>query len=423
MKSFAKKILIFVSALLCVGAMLVLLYACGGQTASISSVCDHNYRTTTVAATCTATGYTLHTCTKCGDSYKDDEVVALGHSVKSEWKTNSTQHWHECENGCGELLELENHDWDDGVIEIANSCESNGKIVFTCKTCGFSRADVLPATGHNIQGGWVTSDSNTHWRVCANGNHKVDEALHNWDSGHIEKAPTCEEEGSIVYTCMICGKSTRRTLSKTAHNKSKEWDFDESEHWRDCLVCGDEFDRGSHVFSTSYVTKQPTCFEAGTRVSICSICGNYIKTEIPPLGHKPATKWSYDNKEHWHKCENGCGEKFAVAEHTFGDWEEYLDPTCTTKGLKKRVCSVCGKAEYESIDATGHDIDTEHFEYDADKHWHECKNCDGKFDSEEHALTIKEIVAPTATERGYTIYLCEECGYEVKGDFTDPLGE
>ncbi len=39
----------------------------------------HSYGETVVAPTCTANGYTKHTCGVCGDSYNTDEVDALGH--------------------------------------------------------------------------------------------------------------------------------------------------------------------------------------------------------------------------------------------------------------------------------------------------------------------------------------------------------
>ena len=39
----------------------------------------HSYTAKTVAATCTAGGYTLHTCS-CGKNYKDAQTAALGHS-------------------------------------------------------------------------------------------------------------------------------------------------------------------------------------------------------------------------------------------------------------------------------------------------------------------------------------------------------
>lgn len=41
--------------------------------------CEHDYASVTTDPTCTQKGYTTYTCNKCGDSYKDDYVNALGH--------------------------------------------------------------------------------------------------------------------------------------------------------------------------------------------------------------------------------------------------------------------------------------------------------------------------------------------------------
>ena len=84
---------------------------------------------------------------------------------------------------------------------------------------------------------------------------------------------------------------------------------------------------------------------------------------------------------------------------------------------------MCGRAEFSTVDANGHRIDLDHWHADESGHWHECENCDGKFNFEKHTLTVKETVAPTQTEQGYTVYVCDVCGEKVKGDFTDPLGE
>lgn len=39
----------------------------------------HEYKVTTVAPTCTEAGYDLHTCRRCGNTKKDNEITALGH--------------------------------------------------------------------------------------------------------------------------------------------------------------------------------------------------------------------------------------------------------------------------------------------------------------------------------------------------------
>ena len=44
--------------------------------------CEHDYETVVTAPTCTEAGFTTYTCSKCGDSYKGDDVAALGHDFK-----------------------------------------------------------------------------------------------------------------------------------------------------------------------------------------------------------------------------------------------------------------------------------------------------------------------------------------------------
>ena len=45
--------------------------------------CQHDYEATQlVAATCTEQGYTVYTCSNCGDSYTDNFVAANGHTFQ-----------------------------------------------------------------------------------------------------------------------------------------------------------------------------------------------------------------------------------------------------------------------------------------------------------------------------------------------------
>ena len=66
--------------------------------------CEHSYTHTVKAPTCTETGYTTHTCEKCGHSYKDSETAAIGHSYISVVTppTTTAQGYttHTCQN-CG----------------------------------------------------------------------------------------------------------------------------------------------------------------------------------------------------------------------------------------------------------------------------------------------------------------------------------
>lgn len=80
--------------------------------AVIVKALGHDYTAEATAATCTAMGYSVFTCSRCGDSYKGDNTEATGHSP-SDWiidtepttRAGGIRH-KECLN-CGEKLETE----------------------------------------------------------------------------------------------------------------------------------------------------------------------------------------------------------------------------------------------------------------------------------------------------------------------------
>lgn len=79
--------------------------------------CKHSYKDTVVAPTCTQEGYTVHTCSICGHTYRSDPVPAAGHSFV-------------------------------GKVETSAACTENGMERFVCSNCGESYTREIPATGH-----------------------------------------------------------------------------------------------------------------------------------------------------------------------------------------------------------------------------------------------------------------------------------
>ena len=77
---------------------------------------EHSYKAVVTAPTCTAKGYTTHTCA-CGDSYVDTYVDALGHA------------------------------WDNGKVTKEPTETETGVKTFTCTRCGETKTETIPATG------------------------------------------------------------------------------------------------------------------------------------------------------------------------------------------------------------------------------------------------------------------------------------
>lgn len=63
----------------------VFIISCFSLVAFAADECTHSYSTVQVAPSCADQGYTLHTCSKCGDYYKDTFVPALGHNYSGSW--------------------------------------------------------------------------------------------------------------------------------------------------------------------------------------------------------------------------------------------------------------------------------------------------------------------------------------------------
>ena len=65
------------------GEMTYTCTVCSAKRVEAVPATGHNYKATVTAPTCTAKGYTTHSCAACGSSYTDSYTNALGHSYKN----------------------------------------------------------------------------------------------------------------------------------------------------------------------------------------------------------------------------------------------------------------------------------------------------------------------------------------------------
>jgi hypothetical protein len=66
----------------------------------------------------------------------------------------------------------------------------------------------------------------------------------------------------LIALCLECG----RTGGKSAH--SLAWDYNYSQHWKECATCGYTQNRGSHTYT-----------ECGPGLYCCTSC-SYV-TDVP----------------------------------------------------------------------------------------------------------------------------------------------
>lgn len=119
----------------------------------------HNYVETVVAPTCESNGYTLHSCTRCKNSYRTNEKAKLPHK-ESDWIISEPA---TCVDSGKEIIECEvchtitnereiealGHD----IIKheaLEATCENIGHYAYqTCSRCDYTTYEEIPALGHD----------------------------------------------------------------------------------------------------------------------------------------------------------------------------------------------------------------------------------------------------------------------------------
>ena len=418
------------------GTDLLLLYAADGETvlaaytvrvteaAEDSGTHTHRYTETVTDPTCETEGYTTHTCSVCGHSYRDTPTPALGHDWGEPFASEifADGYGRVCAR-CGARDESPacDHAVTEAVRTAEPTCTAAGEMTYTCTLCGASWTAPLPMLAHTYEEKTVAptceKEGYTVHTCTACGKRYTDGYLP--AAGHrylsAVTAPTCTEGGYTTHTCSVCGHSYTSDLQAPLGHLAGEPKLTReasctvpAEYTVYCTRCGVELDRyeddgafADHIEDGGTVTAEPTCTEAGKRTYRCLRCGTWLRDEtVPPLPHTyesvvtapTCTEGGYTT----HTC-TVCGDSYTDSEtdpagHNFaGGWQTVTEADCETGGKEKRVCLTCGHTETRSTAPAGH-------RYEA------------------------KVTAPTCTEGGYTTHTCTACGDSYTDGYTDPTG-
>jgi len=395
--------------------------ACGETVkADFVPATGHSYEESVVAPTCEKDGYTNHVCSVCGDSYRDNYVDAAGHqytlTVTAPTCTAAGYTTHLC-SVCGHsyvdsIVPATGHSYEDTVT--APTCTAAGYTTHTCSVCGDSYIDtIVPATGHDYV--WqitrvpTCTAEGVKTFTCSHCGDSYDVALAKADHTYeaVVTAPTCTNAGYTTHTCSVCGDSyVDSIVPATGHSYEAVVTAPTCDKMGyttyTCSVCGDSYvgsytDALEHTY-TAVVTKEPTCTEEGVKTFTCSECGKSYTEAIPTVAHRY--------------------EAVVTA------------PTCDKMGYTTYTCSACGDsyvADY--VDAVGHDCETETVPATCLGYGfvrESCKHCDYSVITEITAPLGHDyqavVTAPTLDEGGYTTHTCSRCGDSYVDSETPALG-
>ncbi len=179
--------------------------------------------TTKTAATCTAEGKQLRTCSDCG-AMDEQSIAATGHS------------------------------WGSWTTKTAATCTADGKEIRMCSECGDTEEQTIAATGHN------------------------------WGSWTTKTAATCTADGKEIRMCSGCGDTEEQTIAATGHTivivqpavdaTCTQIGLTVEEY---CSVCDYEAEQQEipalgHQYKT--VTYKPTTKSSGYQKHTCTVCGH-----------------------------------------------------------------------------------------------------------------------------------------------------
>ena len=360
-------------------------------------------------ADCTGNAVYFKSCS-CGAISTTDAFVAmntaLGHAYGSDWKYDSTNHWHECSR-CHDKKYEAAHDYGSDNV---------------CDTCGYYKT--VPHT-HNLT------------LVAA-------------------KAATCTTAGnSAYYTCDGCDKwfadatgsveitdKTSVKIPAPGHTAGTEWKSDDTNHWHECTVAGCgviiESTKSAHTAGEWIVDTPATATTAGTKHKECTVCHRVLETQpIPSTGTELkiiARDNQIYNKASGSDVTITCNDDFAKftgikVDGSVVDSSNYTAVSgSTVLTLKASYLGTLtdgshtitfvytdGEANANLTVRTAgsghiHDYGTE-WKSNADNHWHEC-NCGDKKDEAAHSFKWVVDKEATATKKGSKHEECKICGYK-----------
>ncbi|MBO7390267.1 MAG: hypothetical protein J6U39_02375, partial [Clostridia bacterium] len=111
--------------------------------------------------------------------------------------------------------------------------------------------------------------------------------------------------------------------------------------------------------------------------------------------------------------------------HSVSDWIETLEPTCTEKGSRHKVCTVCDdELETEEPDALGHDLAFIEGDWTCETggtvDHYKCNRCNKLFDLEENEIGEEDLLLPPGHDWDEPVFTWTRTsdGYTVTATFT-----
>lgn len=218
------------------------------------------------------------------------DITGHVHSWSSDWSSNDTHHWHECNADACPVTENSDkdsygeHNYNQEIVsdtyKVSDADCTNSAVYYKSCVCGAVGTETFTsdsAAGHtygtptytwSVDNGTCTAE-----RVCStDSSHKETETANSTAS--VTQNKTCTLPELTTYTATFTNdaftaqkKENVQTAEATGHTYGTDWKSDSANHWHECS-CGDKTGIAAH----DYDDEQDTT---------CNTCG-YVRTVTPP---------------------------------------------------------------------------------------------------------------------------------------------
>ena len=297
------------------------------------------------------------------------------------------------------------------TVTTAPTCTNNGVKTYTCKNCGYSYTEVVPASGHHYVNGvctvcgkqqaatqylYTASISAGDQVVILNTTNK--KVVTTTASSYTNSSGTTFQQlaaasATIEGQELSCSSTAMAVFTVVKSGSSYAFRLDDGRY----LTCEDPQNltlTSSPKSGTNYWTLedsgQSTYYLKNTTTYYETYQKNYQYLEFY-AGKFTTYGWNGTNDGPYATAfyKQVAG---AVCEHDY-QISASQGATCTEGGFTSYQCTKCGDSYTITTDPLGHDFQ------------------------------LAETIPPTATEQGYDLYICTRCSAEEQRNFTDPTGE
>ena len=195
--------------------------------------------------------YCVAVCTICGLERKEkvDYTVCSGETFGYSQAGTQRQYAAVCEDACSVVFSqtpVENLRTENGFVK-------GTAFSFALETVGLHRLHITDGRADKTL------------IVCVR--------EHVWDAGQKMLAPTCTQDGLVLYTCTLCGLKSEKPDPAFGHDYGA-WEFlDEKQHIRVCVNDDSHIEQADHDWKIDKILRVSTVMEAGEMHCVCTVCG------------------------------------------------------------------------------------------------------------------------------------------------------